>query len=263
MNPSLGMFLSRDPFEGMMERIMSRNGYTYVEGNPINLSDPSGEFPAVLGLAAANPITATLLGGAALVALGCAAIPACRDAVRNAFRDLFDATDKVINECVDRSVDKIRELMEDVPFPATPLNLPSNLPNIPINLGPLGLLPLIPILLPWPNETFPSTVPIEISPILHDRVYDPTFKHSPNGFGTPMDLDDETAQDVLNEGMEISKQVYGYYEGRIYTFQPDNAGTYHGYPVAGTTVPAQYLRHLRSTNVITNSQYNRLLRQTE
>jgi hypothetical protein len=40
----MGMFLTKDPFEGMMDRVMSRNGYTYVEGNPVNYTDPSGKF---------------------------------------------------------------------------------------------------------------------------------------------------------------------------------------------------------------------------
>ena len=36
-NPSTGTFISRDPFEGYMMRAMSRNGYSYVEGNPVNI----------------------------------------------------------------------------------------------------------------------------------------------------------------------------------------------------------------------------------
>jgi RHS repeat-associated protein len=39
-----GTFLSKDPFEGFMQRAMSRNGYSYVEGNPVNYTDPSGQF---------------------------------------------------------------------------------------------------------------------------------------------------------------------------------------------------------------------------
>jgi len=42
-NPSTGTFLTRDPFEGYMQRAMSRNGYSYVEGNPVNYRDPSGK----------------------------------------------------------------------------------------------------------------------------------------------------------------------------------------------------------------------------
>jgi len=49
MNPSLGVFLSKDPFAGWTQRVMSRNGYTYAEGNPVNFTDPSGEFINIPG----------------------------------------------------------------------------------------------------------------------------------------------------------------------------------------------------------------------
>ncbi|MCC6615498.1 MAG: hypothetical protein IT320_18640 [Anaerolineae bacterium] len=42
LNPSIGTFLSLDPFEGVMNRPMSLNGYMYVEGNVSNAVDPSG-----------------------------------------------------------------------------------------------------------------------------------------------------------------------------------------------------------------------------
>ena len=49
MNPSLGVFLSKDPFAGWTQRVMSRNGYTYAEGNPVNFTDPSGELIPLIG----------------------------------------------------------------------------------------------------------------------------------------------------------------------------------------------------------------------
>jgi len=59
MNPSLGVFLSKDPFVGWTQRVMSRNGYTYAEGNPVNFTDPSGEFlPLLLGIPVIVGITA-------------------------------------------------------------------------------------------------------------------------------------------------------------------------------------------------------------
>jgi len=43
--PSLGIFTSRDPFEGMAARPLSLNGYSWVEGNVVNGVDPSGMVP--------------------------------------------------------------------------------------------------------------------------------------------------------------------------------------------------------------------------
>jgi RHS repeat-associated protein len=40
--PSLGVFTGLDPFEGMAQRPMSLNGYSWVEGNVPNAVDPSG-----------------------------------------------------------------------------------------------------------------------------------------------------------------------------------------------------------------------------
>jgi RHS repeat-associated protein len=54
-NPSIGTFLSRDPFSGTTNNAMSRNGYSYVHGNPTNWTDPSGKL-----------IGALLIGGAIL-----------------------------------------------------------------------------------------------------------------------------------------------------------------------------------------------------
>jgi RHS repeat-associated protein len=41
-NPTIGTFLSLDPFEGMQDRPMSLNGYSWVEGNVPNMVDSSG-----------------------------------------------------------------------------------------------------------------------------------------------------------------------------------------------------------------------------
>ena len=41
-SPEMGAFNSLDPFEGFDASPMSLNGYSYVEGNPINWADPSG-----------------------------------------------------------------------------------------------------------------------------------------------------------------------------------------------------------------------------
>ena len=86
LDPSSATFLSRDPFEGLPTRALSRNGYSWVEGNPINYVDPSGEMAeAVWGaafgfLGPLGPVVTALapavLAVGALVALGifCVAI---------------------------------------------------------------------------------------------------------------------------------------------------------------------------------------------
>ena len=49
MQPTLGMFLSRDPWSGDQMRPGSMNGWNYTEGNPINSVDPSGHFICFAG----------------------------------------------------------------------------------------------------------------------------------------------------------------------------------------------------------------------
>jgi RHS repeat-associated protein len=44
-SPQLGTFISQDPTEGSMKDPMSLNQYAYVQGNPVNHTDPSGLSP--------------------------------------------------------------------------------------------------------------------------------------------------------------------------------------------------------------------------
>jgi len=76
LHPATGTFLSLDPFEGEMERLMSRNGYGYAEGDPVNHADPSGQFilpflMAGLGAAAGAGIAAWMYDQAASGDCGC------------------------------------------------------------------------------------------------------------------------------------------------------------------------------------------------
>ncbi len=48
-SPALGVFPSLDPFEGVRDRVMSLNGYSWVEGNVPNMVDPSGERSSLIG----------------------------------------------------------------------------------------------------------------------------------------------------------------------------------------------------------------------
>ena len=45
MNPRLGIFLARNPWSGDVLRPGSMNGFGYVEGDPINSTDPNGLSP--------------------------------------------------------------------------------------------------------------------------------------------------------------------------------------------------------------------------
>lgn len=78
--PNIGTFASLDPFGGFADEAMSINGYGYVHGNPINLTDPTGEFVTVIGGAAVGfgvgaiagfGVTAAFLAAAQSGACGC------------------------------------------------------------------------------------------------------------------------------------------------------------------------------------------------
>jgi len=49
-DPTTGRFISKDPVEGIKTNPQSQNGYSYAHNDPVNLSDPSGEFiPLLIG----------------------------------------------------------------------------------------------------------------------------------------------------------------------------------------------------------------------
>jgi RHS repeat-associated protein len=58
--PETGRFLSTDPFEGMVERPVSRHRYLYGNANPVVFEDPSGEVSAVAGELQASNIASIL-----------------------------------------------------------------------------------------------------------------------------------------------------------------------------------------------------------
>lgn len=47
-DPSLGVFPNLDPVEGTPQVPMSLNRYSYAQGNPVNLADPSGTIPQMV-----------------------------------------------------------------------------------------------------------------------------------------------------------------------------------------------------------------------
>jgi hypothetical protein len=70
-------------------------------------------------------------------------------------------------------------------------------------------------------------------------------KHALGGWGTIMDLTDEVAQAVLDKGVVRGRQIYGYFEGKFYEFQSDNAGGFHGYPVSLNEVPSKVIKQIQ------------------
>jgi RHS repeat-associated protein len=102
--PGLGVFASLDPFEGLEDEPMSLNGYSYVHGNPVNWTDPSGEFPWLIPLAIVGAIglatAATIAYYSYLNANSCSSLnpQACSDA--QDILDLIDsAADSVGQAC--------------------------------------------------------------------------------------------------------------------------------------------------------------------
>ena len=61
-NPSMGTFNALDPFEGYVDLPMSINGYSYVHGNPVNLTDPSGMIAQFLVGALGGLALGTIMG---------------------------------------------------------------------------------------------------------------------------------------------------------------------------------------------------------
>ena len=46
-DPDAGRFLSKDAFEGFLSDPLTQNGYSYVENDPLNKTDPSGNESAI------------------------------------------------------------------------------------------------------------------------------------------------------------------------------------------------------------------------
>lgn len=93
-----------------------------------------------------------------------------------------------------------------------------------------------------------------------EQRYVPSPKHEPGGWGTTMNLSDEVAESVLKESQQIGRQRYGFREGKIYEFQFDNAGGWHGYPIPGNEAPVSYLRSLKNEGIISTAEYNNLIK---
>ncbi|MGC0935114.1 hemagglutinin repeat-containing protein [Pantoea agglomerans] len=100
----------------------------------------------------------------------------------------------------------------------------------------------------------------DLAYLAKDNKYVPSPKHAPGGWGTPMDLSDSKAQEVLNNSIQGGKQRYGLSDGKLYEFQPDNAGGWHGYPIPGTEAPPKLLREFLARGDISKAEYNKLIK---
>jgi hypothetical protein len=153
-----------------------------------------------------------------------------------------------INNAPGGNSPSVRDQTETVPTGSDPSLDPNNINNP-------GIPPFVP-----PDTAHRDPEPPVVTDRFDSRTYTPTAKHEPGGWGTEMDLDRETAERVLNDGIlsPNQRQVYGYRNGKVYEFQPDNVGGYHGYPVPGNEVPPPVLRQMRDEGTITNSEYKKL-----
>ncbi|WP_321388802.1 hypothetical protein [uncultured Enterococcus sp.] len=97
-------------------------------------------------------------------------------------------------------------------------------------------------------------------------VYKPSPKHNPKGgWGSEMDLDVDEAQKLLDKSLQNGKQKYGIKDGQIYEFQPDNAGTWHGYKIKSTELVSQkggvnLLKQWLSEGKINLAEYRKLIK---
>ena len=84
-DPALGVFTSSDPFAGMHDMPMSLNGYSYVHGNPIMHTDPSGRIASSV----AGAVGGAIFGGFSALALHrLAKSGRCGCRLKNEFSDI-------------------------------------------------------------------------------------------------------------------------------------------------------------------------------
>jgi RHS repeat-associated protein len=130
---SSGIFLSKDPWPGDAQRPQSLNGWSYVEGNPVNRVDPSGRYGCLL-YESRNyemPLADSCdqgTGGGAIIVIGLYGITVLfGDAIREAV--------EAVGEGVAMSAEELRELYNrpSAPEPDSgpkPLPIPYN-PQLP------------------------------------------------------------------------------------------------------------------------------------
>ena len=63
MDPSLGIFMGIDPFVGLVLRPLTLHKYLYVQANPVNLVDSSGEITGIANIAVTGALISAAIGG--------------------------------------------------------------------------------------------------------------------------------------------------------------------------------------------------------
>lgn len=103
LNTNLGRFVSEDTYEGNPAHPQSLNYYTYVENNPINYADPSGEIP--IGLACLiPPVSVACAATAAAIVEGGLFILGAVGAL--ALNDVMTAAPKEVPQTKPKTVEK-------------------------------------------------------------------------------------------------------------------------------------------------------------
>ncbi len=100
------------------------------------------------------------------------------------------------------------------------------------------------------------------------RIYVPHSKHGGAGGargvkGSPMDLSDAEAQALLNDGSRCfeepgKRQFVGVKNNKLYVYQDDNAGGYHGYRISGQECCAKYVKAATKIAAVLKVDFKRL-----
>jgi RHS repeat-associated protein len=255
-DPIVGRFLSPDTLVQNPSDPQSLNRFAYARNNPLKYVDPSGHC--------FEPVSAALclIGGVALYML----------AAQATLNHTYQSNPDIVGD----AASAINSLL------TTPLNVAPAAPNNTAGTTPNAQQPVV---LANPNnlvgnanivESYPLgsssnslqlTTPLAGSSTLQTtklfaRVYEASSKHSKGGHGTPMDLDDKTAQEVLDSGSQHGKQIYGYKDGSVYVFKKTGGDIWHGYKANEVKdVPSKYLKELLDNGSIDQKKYERLVKE--
>ena len=101
------------------------------------------------------------------------------------------------------------------------------------------------------------------------RIYNPNPKHEQAGVGgrkgTRLDLSVAEATQLLNDPVNCievpaKRQFVAVRNGKIYVFQDDNVGGYHGYPVTGQEITTNFSSVASRVATLMGTNHKRLSR---